>query len=129
MSSSLLLDTCALLWLVAGDKQLSQQARAQIDAAPLVYVSPVTAWELSLKVAQGSLSLPLKPSIWFERVMQSHHLEWLPLSPEIMIHANELPWHHRDPADRFIIASALLNRLDVVSADTRFVAYGVKTLI
>jgi PIN domain nuclease of toxin-antitoxin system len=129
MPNSLLLDTCAVLWLVSGDNRLSAQARDLIDTAPFVYVSPITAWEVSLKVAQGNLSLPLKPSVWFERVMKAHHLEWLPLSPDILIHANELPWHHRDPADRFILASALLSRLDVVTADTRYAAYGVTTLI
>jgi len=129
MSKNLLLDTCAVLWLVSGDKHLSANARERIDEAPFVYVSPITAWEISLKVAQGNLSLPFKPSVWIERVMKAHHLEWLPLSPTILIHANELPWHHRDPADRFILASALLNHLDVVTADTRYGEYGVTTLI
>ena len=74
MSKNLLLDTCAVLWLVSGDKHLSANARERIDEAPFVYVSPITAWEISLKVAQGNLSLPFKPSVWIERVMKAQHM-------------------------------------------------------
>jgi PIN domain nuclease of toxin-antitoxin system len=127
MRNNLLLDTCAVLWLAAGDSRLSSDARDRIDGAPFVFVSPITAWEVSLKVARDQLTLPLPTAVWFERLMKHHHLEWLPLTPAVMIRANELPWHHRDPADRFILASALLNHLDIVTADTRFAGYGVTT--
>lgn len=57
-----------------------------------------------------------------------HRLSLLPLSGEVMIRAGELPYHHRDPADRIIIAAALESDLVVVTADRRFPEYGVTTI-
>ena len=128
MRRQLILDTCALVWLVSGHARLSKEARTQIEAAQLVYVCPISAWEISLKVARGTLELPLPPLEWFNRSLDVHHLTLTDLSVEVLIHANTLPWHHRDPADRFIIATAQMENLTVVTSDGRFKDYGVETL-
>ncbi len=125
MSKNLILDTCALVWLVADDERLSMTARKEIEAAELVFVSPISAWEVSLKAARGGLELPLPPLEWFNRALVAHHLVLANLSVEIMVAANQLPWHHRDPADRFIIATAKQEGLAIVTADARFAAYEV----
>ena len=129
MRKSLILDTCALVWLVSSDDHLTESAKTEIEAAQLVYVSAISAWEISLKVARGSLELPLPPLTWFNRSLQSHHLTPADLTVEILTHANELPWHHRDPADRFIIATALHHNLIVVTSDKRFKKYGIDTVV
>ena len=128
MSKNLILDTCALVWLVADDERLSMTARKEIEAAELVFVSPISAWEVSLKAARGGLELPLPPLEWFNRALVAHHLVLANLSVEIMVAANQLPWHHRDPADRFIIATAKQERLAIVTADARFAAYEVDSI-
>ena len=128
MSKNLILDTCALVWLVADDERLSMTARKEIEAAELVFVSPISAWEVSLKAARGGLELPLPPLEWFNRALVAHHLEHANLSVEIMEAANQLPWHHRDPADRFIIATAKQEGLASVTADARFAAYEVDSI-
>ncbi len=125
MSKNLILDTCALVWLVADDERLSMTARKEIEAAELVFVSPISAWEVSLKAARGGLELPLPPLEWFNRALVAHHLVLANLSVEIMVAANQLPWHHRDPANRFIIATAKQEGLAIVTADARFAAYEV----
>ena len=125
MSKNLILDTCALVWLVADDERLSMTARKEIEAAELVFVSLISAWEVSLKAARGGLELPLPPLEWFNRALVAHHLVLANLSVEIMMAANQLPWHHRDPADRFIIATAKQEGLAIVTADARFAAYEV----
>lgn len=124
----LILDTCGLVWLVSGDRRLSRGARDAIDRAALVYVSAISAWEVSLKQARGGLELPLAPAEWFRRALDAHDLRLASLTVDVLTGANELPWHHRDPADRFIIATAKLDGLAVVTADERFAAYGVETL-
>lgn len=128
MRRNLMLDTCALVWLVACDKRLSETARQEIEAAQIVFVSPISAWEVSLKTAKGALDLPLPPLEWFNRALAAHNLTLTDLSVEILMHANELPWHHRDPADRFIITTAKLAGLAIVTDDRRFHEYGVEII-
>ena len=129
MPEQLLLDTCGLLWLAAGHRRLSAPARRRIDSATLVGVSAITAWELGLKAARGELKLPMEAEQWFEGVVGHHRLQVFDITPRIAFEANRLPWHHRDPADRLILATARLHHMTVVTADDNFAAYGVETLI
>jgi PIN domain nuclease of toxin-antitoxin system len=124
----LVLDTCALVWLAAGDDQLSGRARAAIDRADVVSVSAISAWEISLKAARGGLALPMPAGAWFQAVVAGHGLSLAALSVDVLVAANSLPWHHRDPADRLIIATALELDASVVTADRRFAPYGVPVL-
>lgn len=128
MPRSLLLDTCAVIWLVSGGKELSRSARRQIDEAPRVYVSAISAWEISLKAARGDMELPVEPEDWFHRVLEQHDLALAELSTDVLTAANRLPWHHRDPADRFILATARLRRLTIVTTDRRFPPYGLPVI-
>jgi PIN domain nuclease of toxin-antitoxin system len=123
-----ILDTCALLWLASEDENLSLRARDTIEQASMVLVSAISAWEISLKHAQKLLKLPLDPEVWFERVLTVHNLKVAPLTTTILFAANKLPWHHRDPADRFIIATALSEKAPVITADARFSHYGVRVI-
>jgi PIN domain nuclease of toxin-antitoxin system len=129
MHDRLLLDTCALLWLASGDKSLSVETLDAIEKAAIVYVSAISAWEISLKAGRGALVLPLGPREWFDAALKHHNLTLLTLDVSILIAANSLPWHHRDPADRFIIASAMAHNADIVTGDRRFIKYGVKVLV
>lgn len=129
MSEPLLLDTCGLLWLAAGHRRLSAPARKRIDSATLVGVSAITAWEVGLKAARGELKLPMEAEEWFEGVVEHHRLQVFDITPRIAFEANRLPWHHRDPADRFILATARLHHMAVVTADDNFAVYGVETFV
>lgn len=123
---NILLDTCALIWLAAGASDLSKEALRRIDNAFVVYVSPISLWEIARKVVKGTLKLPLDPQIWFDRARVRHNLTILPLSETIMFRAATLPEIHRDPADRFIVASAMLNSLAIATADRIIPEYGVE---
>ena len=125
---SLLLDTCALIWLSSGASDLSEEAKQTIDGADTVWVSAISAWEISLKVARETLTLPIEPEEWFGRAMDHHHLSLAALSVDVLVAANALPWHHRDPADRFIIATARALGAAVVTGDRRFEQYDVRVL-
>ena len=129
MARPLLLDTCALLWLADASSRLSPAAREQIGNADNAFFSPISAWEIAQKVARGDLTLPAPPLEWFESLVARYRLESIPLSLSVLVRATQLPWHHKDPADRFIIATALLHSLPVVTADSRFPAYGVETTV
>ena len=128
MADALLLDTCALLWLASGNPALSEKACSLIENAEILYVSPVTAWEIAVKAAKGKIQLPISPREWFDSVVEMYGIDVLKLSADDMLRSAELPWLHKDPADRFIIATALKNGLIVVTADGNFGKYGVKTI-
>jgi PIN domain nuclease of toxin-antitoxin system len=123
-----LLDTCALIWLSSDAAELSEQARTAINVADTVWVSAISAWEISLKVARETLELPLGPEAWFDRALDHHHLSLAALDVHVLVAANALPWHHRDRADRFIIATARSLGAAVVTADRKFEQYDVVVL-
>jgi len=124
----MMLDTCGLLWLAGDQKKLSHSTLKEINEAPAVYVSAISGFEIALKAAKGKLTLPLPPQAWFEQVVEHHGLAVIPLELQICIAAAQLPPIHDDPCDRFIIATAKLNNLAVVTTDEHFAEYGVKVL-
>ena len=124
-SSSMILDTCALLWLASGNKKLSRSALNAINEAPVVYISGISGFEIAIKVAKGKLKLPTPPQEWFEKIIEHHGLAVLPLELDVCIAAAQLPPIHDDPCDRFIIAAAKLHDLTVVTTDEQFGKYGV----
>ena len=128
MAESLLLDTCAVIWLATGSNELSKETRLLIARAPRVFVSAVSAWEIAVKCYKGKLTLPCDPRRWFTGVIEKYDLDVLGLDSDEMLAASELPWHHKDPADRFIIATAQKNSLSVVTGDGNFPLYGIKVL-
>ena len=124
----MMLDTCALLWLASGEKKISRAALKQINEAPAVYVSAISGFEIAIKAGRGKLQLPHAPQEWFEKVIAHHGLTVLPLELNICIAAAQLPPIHNDPCDRFIIATARLNDLAVVTTDENFEKYGLPVL-
>ena len=129
MARPLLLDTCAIIWIASDLTALTPEALSAIEDAQTVYYSPISAWEIALKAAFGRLTLPLTPREWFRRVVAHHGLEPIPLREDILFQSADLPRHHRDPADRLIIATAIIEGLPVVTGDTRFPAYGIETML
>jgi PIN domain nuclease of toxin-antitoxin system len=125
---SVILDTCALLWLASGNRKLSRAALKEINAAPAVYVSAISGFEISLKTSAGRLELSHPVEAWFEQVTEHHGLTVLPLGLDVCLAAAKLPPIHDDPFDRFIIAAAKLNDWAVVTTDERFEEYGVTVL-
>lgn len=122
----MLLDTCALLWLAAGDDRLSRTVVEKIDTSISVAVSAISAFEVGVKTVKRKLSLPLPAPEWWRRIIEHHHLSVLKVSDEIFLKAALLPQIHSDPADRIILATALIHDLTVVTADPVFERYGVK---
>jgi PIN domain nuclease of toxin-antitoxin system len=110
----MLLDTHALLWLLADDPRLGPQARELISKQGNLHVSAASLWEIAIKAELGKLTVPEDlPS----RIVEAG-LSWLPVAPE---HAwatravAGLP--HRDPFDRLIIAQADAAKLALLTAD------------
>lgn len=124
----MLLDTCALLWLAEGGKRLSPETRDRIEQAPVVYISAISAFEIGVKYRSGKLKLPVPPADWFGAVVEHHGIAVEPLDWDVCVAATDLPPLHKDPCDRFIIATAKLRGLPVVTGDPHFSAYGIEVL-
>jgi PIN domain nuclease of toxin-antitoxin system len=124
---NLLLDTHALLWFLAGSTQLSDQALQCLqNPQHSVFVSSATLWEISIKDALGKLTLPQPFGQLFPSRLEASRFLLLPiLIPHLEIN-RQLPFHHRDPFDRLLIAQALAEDLTIISCDAEFSAYGVK---
>ncbi len=70
----------------------------------------------------------MHPETWFRRALEVHSLVLADLSLEVVSAANDLPWHHHDPADRFIISTAVLEQCPVVTAHSKFSQYNICVL-
>ena len=125
----MLLDTCALLWLTHDQKQISDEVLEKMNTVPLLYVSAITGFEIGIKYKKSKLDLPVPPNDWLTGVIGHHSLSVIELDLAICLKSTELPPIHRDPCDRLIIATSLVKGLPVVTADKRFVRYGVEVLI
>lgn len=122
----LLLDTQAFLWFLLDDERLSARAKAAIEQAEILYLSPASHWEIAIKIALGKYALPESFAQFMERELASNSMTILPIEISHTSQLTTLPFHHRDPFDRLIIAQALAEELQVVSIDSKFDAYGVK---
>jgi PIN domain nuclease of toxin-antitoxin system len=117
----LLLDTHILLWWLADSPSLSDRARELItDPDNAVFVSAVSLWEIRLKQSLGKLQLPAD----FGERMAGESFESLPLLADHTREVASLPWHHRDPFDRMLIAQAQAAGLTFLTADEIAARYG-----
>jgi PIN domain nuclease of toxin-antitoxin system len=117
----LLLDTHVALWWQRDDRRLNQPARRAIATADVVWVSAVSAWEVSIKSALGRIRLD-EP---FSVLVHADDFTELPLSLDHGSRLASLAAHHADPFDRAIIAQALAERATIVTHDRAFAAYDV----
>jgi len=113
----ILLDTHALLWLMLDDAKLGREARQHIDLAwrdHAIAVSSATFWEMSMLCARGRIELPMEPEEWRLELLRLGILD-IPIDSEIAVASQSLSNFHRDPADRFIVATCLKGRTLVTS--------------
>ena len=126
---SLLLDTHALLWFLLDDPRLSSTAREAIAGHPeAVRVSPASHWEIAIKISLGKYELPMAFAEFWERQLAVNDFTILPITIAHTAKVAGLPFHHRDPFDRLLIAQALQEDLPIVGNDGAFDAYGVKRI-
>ncbi|MFM8301226.1 MAG: type II toxin-antitoxin system VapC family toxin [Gemmatimonadota bacterium] len=121
-----LLDTHALLWWLAGDRQLSFKARRVIaDSQHEVFVSAASAWEVTTKHRLGKLPMAGPLAVDFAHEVRRLGFTSLPITMEHAQVAGSLPNHHRDPFDRVLVAQARAERFALVSNEELFDGYGV----
>jgi PIN domain nuclease of toxin-antitoxin system len=126
---NLLLDTHAFLWFIDGSAKLSQHARELIeDQANAKVVSAASLWEMAIKISLGRLRLAQPFEELIPRQMELNGFGLLPLRVSHIARVILLPFHHRDPFDRIIVAQCLAEGLSLVSLDPAFDKYSVRRL-
>jgi PIN domain nuclease of toxin-antitoxin system len=125
----LLLDTHALLWFIAGSAKLSAEARILIEnEANEKFVSIASIWETAIKVSIGKISLSAPFDDLFPHQLELNGFVLLPVKVEHTSIVTTLPFHHRDPFDRLLIAQAIEEQMTLVSVDEVFDEYGISRL-
>lgn len=114
----LLLDTHALVWYVLGEQRLSNNAKALIlDPANEVFISPASNWEIAIKVSLGKLVLHRPYDDFMDLCLKQYRFIIFPISPAHTSALTGMPFHHRDPFDRLMVAQVLTARMPLVSGD------------
>ena len=125
----LLLDTHVVLWAATDPDRLGTEARAALeDGASDVFVSIVSGWEIAIKQSLGKLDLPRPAEQWLPEVLRRTGFEVAELGLAAALRVRALPWHHRDPFDRLLVAHALEDGYTLVTADDALAPYGIPLL-
>ena len=121
----LLVDSNALIWAVGRPTELSAAARQALQESNDRFVSIASMWEIAIKMSLGKLSLPDNLTAALNTIAAVA----LPITPTHIDRVQRLPFHHRDPFDRMLVAQAMEEGLTIVTRDRRVGAYGVPVLM
>ena len=126
---NVLLDTHALLWFALDDPQLSRAAHALVvDPANEKFVSPMSWWEIAIKMSMKKYTLTVAHDVFFETAIRDNGFRVLPIEPRHTAALVTLPFYHKDPFDRLLIAQAIVEDIPIVSADSAFDPYPVRRI-
>jgi PIN domain nuclease of toxin-antitoxin system len=121
-----IVDTNILLFFLQGDRRLSRGVLSCIESVTnRSLVSMASLWEISIKSSLGKLRFDYASDPELPERLKDAGFALLEIRWETIVRAGELPWLHRDPFDRIILAECMLHNIPVLSTDRRFDAYGV----
>jgi PIN domain nuclease of toxin-antitoxin system len=128
----LLADTHTFLWFVEGDPQLSATARQQLkDENKEIWLSLTSVWEMAItfsigKLTQLDLTKPFGAQV--TDLLHRNGIAVLPITLTHVIQVASLPFYHRDPFDRLLVAQSLVEQMPIVGADAVMDSYGIQRL-
>ena len=126
-----LLDTHTLLWMLHDDPRLSTKAAQAILDAEEAYWSILSLWEIAIKQGLQKRQFYELPKNWTEQIsaiLEENQLQEISIKAAYCNKLTDLPLHHRDPFDRMLITTAQCEDLTLISRDSAFQHYDVKTL-
>ena len=124
MAHKLLLDTCTFLWVIRDSPELSPLARDLFsDPENTVYLSAVSAWEISVKHGLGKLPLAAPPHVYVPAERTRHGISPLSLDEDSATAVSRLPLLHSDPFDRMLVCQAITHGLTLLTPDARIHLY------
>ncbi len=124
-----LIDTQIFLWFISGSPELSKKAKKILENGDNeIFISIASLWEISIKTSLGKLVINGPYSSVIDDVIENE-IEILPINFVHTVEQNKLPFHHKDPFDRLIVAQALVEEINLVSSDKIFDEYIKNVLI
>ena len=105
---TVVLDTAALIYWTLDPTKLSRPARKTLAQTDQLVISSISIWEIGLKVSRGHLTLPLSVTDYVDLLLQVQGVKIVAVDTETWLANLALDWPHRDPADRTIVATAML---------------------
>ena len=122
----LLLDTHIWLWSLAEPQRLSRRVRAGITRpGNELWLSPISVWELLVLAERGRLKLDDEPRRWIKQALAHTPAQEAVLTFEVAVRSREIMLAHPDPADRFLVATAIVHGLTLVTADASLIRQNV----
>lgn len=123
--SGFLLDTHTLLWAMSEPDTLGRKTRKILEAPGSdLFVSSVSPWEIAIKLSIGKLQLATHWARAISRFMAKNSINWQSITLQDSVAVSELPFHHRDPFDRLLVAQAQVRGQTILSRDRQLDAYG-----
>lgn len=125
----MLLDTHVFLWFIMGSPNLTAEARSLIeDEKNRKFISIASLWEIAIKSSIGKLTLSSPFDKLIPQQLSLNGFELLPIEIAHLAAVVTLPFHHRDPFDRLLIAQSMVEKMPIVSSDSAFAAYNITRL-
>jgi len=123
---NLVLDTHAFLWIVSDDKKLSRKTKKLfLNKSNDIYLSAASIWEMAIKISLGRLTLDEPLESFIETHAVGNNIKILDIKSKHLYKIENLPFHHRDPFDRIIIAQCMIENYFIVGSDKAFDSYPV----
>ena len=122
----ILLDTHALIWWLKQSPHLSPKASKAIEAEigkSRILVSTISVWEICLLIRSGRLPISCPLDQYLLEMQKLSEFQFVPIDFEIAHQSTNLEWTHKDPADRFIVATAIKSGATLITKDTKIRKY------
>ena len=121
----IILDTHIFLWSLAEPEKISKAKIKEIKSlSNTVYVSSITIAELMIKASLGKLQIDFNPAVLAEK----SGFQLLDFSGDDAVPLKDLPFHHKDPFDRMLIAQSITRKISIMTDDSKFRPYGCKLI-
>lgn len=125
----MLLDTHSFLWFLVGSSNLSNPARRLIEFPDNEKLFSIASlWEIAIKVSSGKLTLSKPFDQIFPDQLANNGIELLPVTIPHLERIAIMPFHHRDPFDRLLVAQCQIEGIPILSTDASFDAYSIERL-
>jgi len=123
-----LLDTHTFLWFINDSQELKEDLKDLLESDVGLWLSTASLWEIAIKNSLGKLELPNSYAQFIPEQLARNDLEILPITPNHINGIINLPFHHRDPFDRLLIAQAIIEEVPIISKDKIFDSYPIQRI-
>ena len=121
----IILDTHIFLWALSETEKISSEQLFEIQTlANTIYISSISIAEIMIKTSLNKLDIPFDPI----EMVEKSGFEFLDFSAKDAVLLRDMPYHHRDPFDRMLIAQSIANKIHIMSDDRKFKLYDCKLI-